>query len=157
MELKRYGVLSLVAVLAFALGAYAAKQKASTVISATELKWQPLNPNNPNGPQIAVVWGDLKKGPVGFIAKFPAGHKSRAHWHTADYGAVLIKGTWIHSDQGGPEGKPLEPGSYWFQPGKAPHVDECQGPGECLGYADFRGPFDSHLVDETASNPPVAK
>lgn len=130
------------------LGGYAigAAGKTSTQVPATSLTWEPLAPGVPL--QAAKLWGDRTKGAYGMLLKLPAGFEAGEHGHTADYKAVLISGTWIHTDAGQPiaAGKELSPGSYVMQPGKAMHNDACKAGTDCVlfvmqdGKNDFLAP-----------------
>src|SRR5262252_7619469 len=67
--------------------------------------------------------------------KLPAGAKPGLHSHTADYHAVLISGAHKHWQPGEEKkAKVLAPGSYWYQPGKQAHGDECTGSEPCIVY-----------------------
>lgn len=149
--------VGLVAIVVFAVGfgftagALAAKGKASKIVSFNDIKFDPRNPNDPKSPAFGLLWGDMKKGPAGVLGKFAAGAKTPPHWHTADYKAVLIQGTWIHADKDGQTSPQLQPGSYFMQPGKAVHTDECASTTDCLVYIDVNGPFDFHPEGEKPS------
>ena len=84
--------------------------------------------------QIAKLWGDRDKGPeYAMLLKLPAGSDSGMHAHTADYHAVLVQGTWVHTVEGDAASvKDLAPGSYVFQPGKQMHSDVCKGKQDCI-------------------------
>ncbi len=118
--------------LGYAAGARAAKATAHKLVPASDIKWTPWDPKNPEGAQVATVWGDMKKGPVGFLLKTPAGLEFPRHAHTPDYDAVVVKGEWKHTFEAGSEAPPLAPGSFWRQPGKQFHGDACTAGGECI-------------------------
>jgi hypothetical protein len=66
------------------------------------------------------------------------------HTHTASYQAVLVKGQSKHWPAGAGEeakAKVLNPGSHWYQPGKALHGDECLS-AQCVLFLQFDGPYD---------------
>ena len=94
-----------------------------------DLKWTPIDPKDTamKGPKMAVVFGDVKKGPVGFILWLPPGAKPGPHTHTSDDYATVIQGT-MHNFKapGTDEGPGLTPGGTWFQPGGEPHDNECE-------------------------------
>jgi hypothetical protein len=113
-----------------------------TVTPVADVKWSPLDPKSPMGLQVSVVTGDMAKGPVTFFLKLPAGAKSGVHGHNNEYFAVVISGAPQH-DATGKEGKPLAPGSTWFQPGKEMHHDACTGDKECVILLHYpKGGFD---------------
>jgi len=127
--------------------------KALTVTPPADLKWEPLVPNNPNGPQVAVVHGDMKKGPASFFIKLPKGYKSGMHIHTADYQAVVVQGTPGHIAEGETEAKPLQVGSFFFQPGKGVHEDSCTGDTECINFIVLAGKMDYAPAGKDAPKP----
>ena len=94
-----------------------------------DLKWTPLDPKDKamKGPKMSVVFGDAKKGPVGFILWVPPGFKPGPHTHTSDDYATVIQGT-VHNfkSPGTDEGPGLTPGGTWFQPGGEPHDNDCE-------------------------------
>lgn len=124
------GVLVLVAVAGLSYAAGAAKGKAPINTAAGDLKWEPLMPGAPL--QIAKLWGDRAKGEYAMLLKMPGGFDSGMHSHTADYHGVAIKGTWVHTNEGGAAAPELGPGSHVMQPGKQNHNDACKGTEECI-------------------------
>ena len=90
------------------------------------------------------LWGDRNKGPeYAMLLKVPAGGDSGMHAHTADYHAVSVQGTWVHTVEGDPASvKDLGPGSYVFQPGKQMHQDQCKGKQECIIFVHQHGKGD---------------
>jgi len=98
------------------------------LVPAGSAKFAPLDPRAPHGPQLAVVSGDLKAGPVSVLLKLPRGAEP-IHWHTSDYTAVLVEGSakhWLPGHEADAVANP--PGTAWFQPGGSAataHGDEC--------------------------------
>ena len=132
-----------VAVLAFSGAVYAGKAaaKSMVVLPYSEAKWFPIDPKNPEGPQLAVASGDPQKGPSAVYLKLKKG-SAGIHSHTADYHAVLVSGTARHWDgEDGSQAKELNAGSYWFQPGKKDHGDECVSD-ECVIFLQLASKFD---------------
>src|SRR5262245_57164883 len=110
---------------------YAAGAKKGVSMAAGDLKWEPMAPNVPL--QIATLWGDRAKGESGILLKMPGGFDSGMHAHTGDYHAVLLQGTWVHTEEGSKEAaKDLAPGSYVMQPGKVMHNDSCKAGADCI-------------------------
>ena len=103
--------------------------KDNTWTQLKDAKWQPVDPADKTGkgPQISLVFGNLQKGPAGFLFKVPAGFKPGAHTHTSDDYAVVIQGT-LHNFKapGKDTGPGLTVGGSWFQPGGQPHDNECE-------------------------------
>jgi len=118
--------VSMVAAVSYAAGA----AKKAAMHTASELKWEPMGPNIPI--QIATLWGDRNKGESGILMKMPGGFESGMHGHTSDYHAVLVAGTWVHTEEGSTEAKELTAGSYVMQPGKTMHNDSCKAGADCV-------------------------
>jgi hypothetical protein len=121
------------------------KKAARPVIRpAAEIAWTPLVPElGAKGPQISVVFGELKKGPVGLLIKQPAGARPGPHTHTSDYWAVVVTGQLQDFEPGmAASAKKLPSGSWWMQPGKAAHDNHCVPGSECVLFAYFPKGFD---------------
>jgi hypothetical protein len=105
------------------------------------IKWQPYAPGSPL--QVATLWGNREKGPeYAMLLRLPAGFEAGMHAHTADYHAVSVQGTWVHSNQGDPKQYEMPPGSYVMQPGKVLHNDSCKGATDCIILVHQHGPGD---------------
>jgi hypothetical protein len=146
-------VLTAVAGLSYAAGA--AKGKMPVTWGAGELKWDPYAPGVPL--QVAKLWGDrAKPGEYGMLLKLPAGFEAGFHSHTADYEAVLVQGTWVHTNEGDTSApKELTPGSYVFQPGKQNHNDVCKSKTECIIFVHQHAKGD-FIPAKTAAKPAEA-
>jgi len=133
-------VLMGVAGLSYAAGA--AKGKAPVNMPAAEQKWEPLAPDAPL--QMVKLWGDRNKGgEYAMLLKLPAGAEAGMHAHTLDYHAVLVSGTWVHTNDGDTSPpKEMAPGSYVFQPGKAMHNDACKSKTDCIIFVHQHGKGD---------------
>jgi len=107
--------------------------------------WAPVFPDQPSGPAMAVLWGDVKKGPVGFLLRFPAGAVVPTHVHSSDYQAVVISGEFSHA-AGSEPAVVLAPGSYWSQRAQLPHVNTCSAAGSCVLYLTAPKGFDLTFV-----------
>jgi hypothetical protein len=113
------------------VASYAVGAKATRIVlPARQLSWAPEAPGLPQ--QMVTLWGDRKKGEAAVLIKAPAGWRAGRHAHTADYHAVLIAGTWIHSIGGAGPDKELLPGSHWMQPANQMHDDRCKEGAECI-------------------------
>lgn len=111
------------------VGSAYADKKEYNLVPAGTAKFTLVDPKMPQGPQIAVVSGDPKTGPVTVLLKINKG-PSPMHWHTSDYSALLVEGKAKHWLQGSlaADAKENGPGTAWFQPGGTPgtaHGDEC--------------------------------
>ncbi|HEY7725938.1 MAG TPA: cupin domain-containing protein [Anaeromyxobacteraceae bacterium] len=109
------------------------KMSALKVVPAADTAWQPLDPKAPDGPQIAILWGDPGRAPVGFLLRVKAGTQFPRHSHTFAYDAVVVQGEWKHTYEGETDSAALPAGSHWHQPGKRVHGDGCaSASGECI-------------------------
>jgi quercetin dioxygenase-like cupin family protein len=100
--------------------------KAMVVVPIESARFAPVVARLPDGPRMAVLWGDPNTGPSAVLLEMKKG-AGPMHIHTADYHLVVIEGTMKHWGAGEKESdaKPLGPGSYWFQPGGLAHADAC--------------------------------
>jgi quercetin dioxygenase-like cupin family protein len=117
-------------------------------------KFAPMDPSNPKGPSLSVVFGDPKTGPVGFIIEVPAGGVSPIHSHTASYHAVVLDGApyhWLPHEKDNADG--FGNGTYWMQPGGYNHGDRCNSDTPCHAFVYFDGPLDF----KAAEDPKAAK
>lgn len=87
-------------------------------------------------------FGDLSKGAHSTFVKLPAGFVSPLHTHTEDYYGVVITGVVANEVDASAKDRPLPPGSYWFQKGKAKHVTKCLSANECVVFITQPGKFD---------------
>jgi hypothetical protein len=115
--------------------------KAAAVTEFKDMKWSPLDPSNPKGPQVSIITGDMKTGPVEFLLKVPAGFKAPVHSHTSDYYAVEVAGAHAHGDDE-KSAKSHAIGSTYFEPAKHAHFDSCTSKEDCLTLVYFPNGFD---------------
>jgi hypothetical protein len=133
----RHRILALTASAFTALAALAAETSIS--VPVTELKFGDAG----IGPlKVAPGFGDLGKGAHGTFVKFPAGFASPLHAHSDDYSGVVISGVLANESSATAKERPLAPGSYWFQKGKANHVTKCLSANECVFFITQPGKFD---------------
>lgn len=133
--------------LGFAGGVFAEKKSKEIAITpAADVKFMPIDPNDKEGkgPQISLVFGDLKKkGPVGVLLKTMPGFRPGPHSHTSDDYAIGITGLAHNYAPGTDEGKALGPGGFWFQPGKMVHDNHCEeAGGPCMSFVYMPNGFD---------------
>jgi quercetin dioxygenase-like cupin family protein len=146
---QRYRKLPIIATLAaltvFSVEAVAQKQM--TVTPIQDAKFVAIDPARPDGPQLAVLWGDPGKGPSAMLLKLKKG-AGPLHLHSSDYHLVLLEGRMKHwgADEQEADAKLLGPGSYWFQPGNQAHGDSCLTD-ECLMFVKWEGKRDGRLAD----------
>ena len=122
--------------LGFVGGARAKEAKEIVVTPPADVKFMPLDPNDKEGkgPQISVLSGDMKKKgtPLYFLLKIPAGFKPGPHSHSSDDYAVVVQGSVHNFAAGGDEGKAVDVGGSWFQPGKVAHDNHCASTTPCI-------------------------
>lgn len=144
MKTNRIAVAVAVLAVGFAGAVFAGKavSKRAIILSADEVKFFPMNPNDPNGGQMAIASGDPQKGASAIYLKLKPGTPP-IHTHSSDYHAVLISGKARHWEDGKESSaKVMGPGSYWFQPAKQHHGDHCVGPEDCLVFISLDQKFD---------------
>lgn len=120
-----------------------AKGKDFVATSFEELKWNPMDPKQPDGVQIAVVNGDPMKGASSFYLKIPANSPPNVHSHTGDYQTIVVKGQskhWVEGKES--EAKTLSAGGWWWQPGKQVHGDQCVSAEPCIAFITMTQKFD---------------
>jgi hypothetical protein len=104
------------------------------------LAFAPLDPNQPDGLKLSLLWGDLSTA-SGFLLRVPAGSAGFPHTHSAGYHAVVLEGT-IRNGRRIEDAPDLAPGSYWSQAGNATHTTACRSEVDCLSLVMLDGPFD---------------
>jgi quercetin dioxygenase-like cupin family protein len=122
-------------------------KKAMVIVPLESAKFAPVIARLPDGPQMAVLWGDPNTGPSAILLEMKRG-AGPMHTHTADYHLVVIEGTMKHwgSGENESDAKPLRPGSYWFQPGGLPHADACLSD-KCVMQVVWSGRRDGKLAE----------
>lgn len=133
--------------LGFTAGLLAASAPQMIVTPIEAAPFKLMDPSRPSSPEIAVLRGNPDTGPSSMLMKFGKG-TGRMHIHSSDYDLVVLQGEMKHWQPGESEAaaKVLGPGSYWFQPGKQPHVDSCLSD-ECVMYVQWGGKRDSRAVE----------
>lgn len=123
-------------------------ERAMVVVPFEDAVFVPVVPTAPDGPQMAVLWGDPAAGPSAMLMKQKKG-ATPFHTHTADYHLVLLTGLMKHWARGQTEAEAqtLGPGSYWFEPGGHVHADACLTD-ECLMHIVWSGARDGALASD---------
>lgn len=121
------------------------------VVPFDEAKFVPVSTRLPDGPRLAVLWGNPDTGPSAVLLEMKRGPVP-LHIHTADYHLVVIEGIMKHWIEGQTEAAApsLGPGSYWFQPGGQAHGDACLTD-KCVSQIVWSGARDGRLADATNS------
>lgn len=104
------------------------RSRAVTVVSASEVTWEKLNPaRGDKSPQAATLWGDRNGSPAtGFLVKFVDGFSSPPHIHNVSYRGVVISGL-IHNDDPEASHMWMPKGSFWTQPKGEAHITAAKG------------------------------
>ena len=143
LSLRALKVLTMSAIVTLgATNTAQAKDMAPKVVPPEAAKWIPMIPEMGNkGPAFTIVFGNpgVMGKPFGGMFRVPAGGESplHTHTHTSDYWAVMVSG--IESAREKPEDSPtsIPPGSTWYQPAKAPHINKCMGPEDCVFFVYY--------------------
>ena len=125
-----------------------AARKTMVVVPYEGARFAPVSPRLPDGPRIAVLWGDPATGPSAVLLEMKKGPVP-LHIHTADYHLVVLEGVMKHWAEGQTESAApsLGPGSYWFQPGGQPHGDACLTD-KCVMHIVWSGARDGKLAGD---------
>jgi hypothetical protein len=110
-------------------------------VPADKLPWYREAPSLPV--QLAPLWGDRAKEEAGTLLQTPPGFASGPHSHTADYWAVVVRGTWKHwvPSTGEGVGLTLEPGAFWTQKHTQLHEDACVSKEPCIIFLFNKNPY----------------
>src|SRR5262249_2702745 len=130
--------LALLGMVACIAVGYAAGKKEAVQMPAAEMKWAEVP--DTGGVQVAPLWGDMKKGAHGAMAKFPPGTTHPLHTHTPELKVVVISGEFTYGPEGGPE-KTFGPGSFLMIPGGTKHTSGCAGSAPCVMFQEGSAKF----------------
>ena len=114
----------------------------STVIPASEVQWEQLNPARGDAsPMAATLWGDRNgTEPTGFLFHPVDGFESPPHAHNVSYRGVVIRGL-VHNADPKAEKKWMPAGSFWTQPRGGVHITAARG-NDVLAYIEIdEGPY----------------
>jgi quercetin dioxygenase-like cupin family protein len=149
----------IVLVAAFTFGAVLMAQDSSmagrgamsshVAIQPDQIKWGPAPPGLPPGAMMAVLDGDPgKDGLYVLRAKFPAGYRIPAHWHTNAEHITVLSGN-FYAGAGDKLDKAqatkLGAGGYLGLPGKMHHFAYCEE--ETVVQIHGMGPFDITYIN----------
>lgn len=125
----------------------------ATILPASEVEWQHLNPARGDaGPRAATLWGDRGgPGQTSFLVRFVDGFASPPHIHTVSYRGVVIQGL-VHNDDPDADELWMPTGSFWTQPKGGVHITAAKG-GDTIAYIEIDdGPFVVRPVDQATAN-----
>ncbi len=122
--------------------AIAADEPNTTVVLASQVKWEHLNPaRGDKAPSAGTLWGDRSgTGPTGFLLRPSDGFESPPHTHNVSYRALVIRGL-IHNDDPKAVDMWMPAGSFWTQPAGEVHITAAKGT-DTLAYVEIEaGPY----------------
>jgi quercetin dioxygenase-like cupin family protein len=120
----------------------------ATSQKVADLQWRPVDPHNPSGARMAVLWGDPTSGPYGALLRVPAGFELPMHRHSSDERVVVIDGASIHWAEGHdrPAAPIMRSGDYLLIPAGVNHASAATAGEECLELIAQDGRFDFTLA-----------
>jgi beta-alanine degradation protein BauB len=110
-------------------------------IPFTTLSFQPIS--GVEGPNRAIAFGDPKQTAHGFYLRLPVGFDSGLHYHTANYGAVVLEGMIENDYEGQDRPVTLTKGGFFATDSKVNHVTRCLSDTECIVYVQMDSAFDA--------------
>jgi beta-alanine degradation protein BauB len=110
-------------------------------IPLQSLSFQPMS--GVEGPDRAIAFGNPNQGAHGFYLQLPVGFNSGLHYHTANYGAVVIEGTIENDYEGQDKPVTLTKGGFFATDSKVNHVTRCLSDTECIVYVQMDRAFDA--------------
>jgi quercetin dioxygenase-like cupin family protein len=137
MKAKQLMIAAVSTAFLAAMPAFAQSDTGAVVVPKGELKWKDMG----NGVAIALVKGELEKGPSHFFMKYPTGLVTPKHYHSASHSSVVMSGT-VTLNVNGKDNK-LGPGSYADQPAKTWHVAKVEGNEDVIWFVQAEGPWDA--------------
>lgn len=101
---------------------------APVIVTASQVKWEKLNPARGDAsPQAATLWGNRNGKPAtGFLVRFVDGFSSPPHIHNVSYRGVVMRGL-VHNADANAEPRWMRVGSYWTQPRGGAHITSAKG------------------------------
>ncbi|MFW2390470.1 MAG: DUF4437 domain-containing protein [Polyangiales bacterium] len=126
-----------------------AAEPAATIVPASEVEWEQLNPaRGDQSPKAAALWGERKgPGPSGFLVRFVDGFSSPPHIHNVSYRGIVIEGL-IHNDDPNAEAMWMPEGSFWTQPKGGVHITAARGTAATAYIEIEEGPYLVRSVEE---------
>ena len=117
--------------------AVASGQTAAVHVDPAKAAYKELVP----GVSIAVIWGDIEKGPYGAFVKFVPGHSDGLHTHTGNARLQVVRGAYVYKPEKGKELR-VGPGEFLFVPGGDRHATGSDAKEGALFYMHQEGAFD---------------
>ena len=113
----------------------------SFVTAADDVKWMAVYPDQPDGPQMALLSGNPKEGGFSAMVKLPAGQASELHSHPATLHAVVVSGT-VKNGRTAEDSPEITAGGVWTQPAGEAHFTGCTEEAVCVFFVAMDGAMD---------------
>ncbi len=109
-------------------------------MSADDLRWIKTGDVDGQGPEVALLWGDLDDGGLSAsFVKLPAGHTSDLAVESDHLRAVIVDGALTHSVAGLETQSELGAGGFFESEAGVPHTLACHSDSDCLVYVRSTG------------------
>ena len=118
-----------------------AEASTQTIVAKADIDLQPLNPEQPEGPRVKVLTGDMKSGPWSGLALLPGGQASGKRTHGSDYGAAVVSGTAFGDEV------EFGVGSIWREKAGDVHTTGCASEDDCVFFISMDGPLNITPVE----------
>ena len=119
----------------------------SVAMTPDDLKWEPMK--GVDGVQVAMLWGNMQKGPYGCFVKMSPNQVHPLHTHTSALKVVILSGEFKYAPEGQEE-KSYGAGSYLMVPGRSRHTS-ASGTSELLMFQEGMGAWDMKPAKAPAS------
>ena len=151
--MRRFAILSIALALGAGLSGIAGAEGAKAPVkkSAAKSGWRIwaapdikfTDVEGMKGAQMALLWGDMKKGAYGVLFKWAPGFDAGWHTHSHPLRDVVAQGTFTLETESSGGVKELGPGSYIDNPAKSRHRSGCKAGGaECVFLVTQSAAFD---------------
>ena len=122
--------------------------KDQTIVDLSKVVWEPLNADDPKGPEIAMLRGDFDKGGSESFLRLPPNYHVKNHNHTSDEVYVWLKGSFTLIAHDGTETQFDGPAFISFPGNAPPHALRCGSKEPCIFYLRYSRPFDIEYFPE---------
>ena len=107
-----------------------------------DFEWISASSRIEEGPEVAVLWGDLGEESLsGSFVKLPGGYSGSLHTIGGDLQSVIIQGDVAHSVSMVTDRRVIRPGGYFESEAGVPHSLACQSDEACTMYVRTSGEF----------------
>lgn len=111
-------------------------------MSAEDFSWISASSDKRGGPEVALLWGELRSGSLnGSFIRLPAGYSGGLSTLSGLLRAVVVRGDLAHSISDAPMTSVIGPGGFFESASSVEHSLSCQSGFECIIYLRTRGKF----------------